>query len=161
MREHFQTEIDLINLSTILRLARIPGVATLAGQRYNAPDVRPLLIESHGHLPVPRLSDLVAADEGIEGVVRALSDTRYGQALAAGWQRYQAGEGDPTVLERELERWQAGQTVAMFTRNPLSIAIPIGYLGCKEIEVSNLRLISQAVFLGMPREQVRRDMIIV
>ena len=160
MREHFQTEIDLLNLSTTLRLARIPGVTALVSQRYNAQDIRPLLIEPAGHLPIQRLAELVANDEGPEGVVRALSDTRYGPALAAGWQRYQAGEASLSVLERELERWRARQIAAMFTRQPLSIAIPIGYIGCKEIEVANLRLIAQAVTLGLPREQARRDLII-
>jgi vacuolar-type H+-ATPase subunit C/Vma6 len=49
----------------------------------------------------------------------------------------------------------------MFSRDPLSIAIPIGYLGCKEVEMTNLRLIAQAVALGMEREQARRDLIVV
>jgi vacuolar-type H+-ATPase subunit C/Vma6 len=48
----------------------------------------------------------------------------------------------------------------MFTYDPLSIAIPIGYLGCKEVEVANLRLIGQAVALDMNRKQARRDLII-
>ena len=98
---------------------------------------------------------------GVEGVVVSLSQPRYGPALQAGWQRYQAGEGGLSVIERELERWQAGQTAAMFRRNPLSIAIPIGYIGCKEVEVANLRLIAQAVALSMPRQLVRRNLIVV
>jgi len=160
--EYLQTEVDLTNISTTLRLARMPGISTLVGQRYNASsDVRPLLIESRGHLPVQQLANLVTEGNGVEGVVLGLSNTRYGPALQAGWQRYQAGEGGLTVIERELERWQAEQMAAMFGRNPLSIAIPIGFIGCKELEVTNLRLIAQAVELGMPREQVRRNLIMV
>ncbi len=159
--EHLRTEVDLINLSTTLRLTHISGITPLVGQRYDAGDIRPLLIEKPGHLPVQQLIDLVSAEEGPERVVRELSDTRYAQALAAGWQRYQAGEDGLAVLERELERWQAEQTAAMFTRNPLTIAIPIGYIGCKEIEVANLRLIAQAVSLEMDRDRVRRDLIIL
>jgi vacuolar-type H+-ATPase subunit C/Vma6 len=49
----------------------------------------------------------------------------------------------------------------MFTRDPLSIAIPIGYIGCKEIEVANLRLIAQAVTLGLKRDEVRQELIVV
>ncbi len=159
--EHLQAEIDLLNISTALRLVRLPGVATLVRQRYNADDVSPLLIEPGGHLRTGRLAHLVAEAGGLEGVVRGLSDTRYGPALEAGWKRYQSGEGNFAVLERELERWQAERTAAMFTRNSLSIAIPIGYFGCKEVEVANLRLVAQAVILDMNREQVRRDLIIV
>jgi len=159
--EHLQTEVDLINISTTLRLARMPGVTTLVSQRYNAGDIRPLLIESKRYLAVEQLANLVAEGNGVEGVVLGLSHTRYGRALQTGWQRYQADEANLSVIERELERWHAGQTAAMFGRNPLSIAIPIGYIGCKELEVANLRLIAQAVELDMPREQVRRNLIIV
>lgn len=159
--EHLRTEIDLTNISTALRLARIPGATTLIGQRYNAADVRPLLIEGRGHVPVQQLAALVAAGQGVEEVILGLSETRYGPALAAGWQRYQGGETSLTVLERELERWQAKQTAAMFSRNPLSIAIPLGYIGCKEIEVANLRLIAQTVDLGLARAQAERDLISV
>lgn len=159
--EYLRTEVDLINISTTLRLARIPGASTLVAQRYEALDVRPLLIEGRGLVPVEQLAELVAAGQGVEGVVYGLSETRYAPALAAGWQRYQAGETSLTVLERELERWQAGQIAAMFSRNPLSIAIPIGYIGCKEIEAANLRLIAQAIDLGLAGQQVQRDLIIV
>ena len=156
---YLQTEVDLTNIATTLRLARMPGVTTLVGQRYNSGDVRPLLLESKGYLSVDRLANLVSEGNGVEGVVVGLSQTRYGPALQAGWQRYQAGEGGLSVIERELERWQAGQTAAMFRRNPLSIAIPIGFIGCKEVEVANLRLITQAVALNRPRQQVRRNLI--
>jgi vacuolar-type H+-ATPase subunit C/Vma6 len=159
--EHLQAEIDLVNISTALRLARLPGVATLVRQRYKAADVSPLLIEPGGHLRTGRLARVVSEAGGLGGVVRGLSDTRYGPALEAGWRRYQTEESNFAVLERELDRWQAEQTAAMFTRDPLSIAIPIGYLGCKEVEVANLRLVAQAVALDMKREQVRRDLIIV
>jgi vacuolar-type H+-ATPase subunit C/Vma6 len=107
------------------------------------------------------LAKLVTEASGLEDIVLALSDTRYGEALKTGWHRYQAREGGLTKLERELERWQAKHTAAMFNRNPLTIAIPIGYLGCKELEVANLRLIAQAVALDLNREQIRSDLIIV
>lgn len=161
MLEHLGQEVDLLNLRTILRVARRPGLIPLIQQRYNATDIRPLLIEPRGRLSTRWLAQLTVEAAGLEAVVHALSDTAYGPALEIGWQRYQAAEGDFTVLERELERWQAEQTAAMFSRDPLSIAIPIAYLGCIEIEAANLRLIAQAVDLDMNRQQVRRDLIIV
>ena len=161
VREQLQIEIDLINLRTALRLASLPGINYLVHQRYHAADVRPLMIEAGGQQLTKRLIALVAESIGLEEMVRRLSDTRYGAALEAGWRRYQAREGGLTVLERALEQWQAEYIVTMFSRNPLSIATAIGYFGCKEIEVANLRLIAQAVVLGMKREQVRRELIIV
>jgi vacuolar-type H+-ATPase subunit C/Vma6 len=161
MLEHLGREVDLLNLRTILRVARRPGIIPLIQQRYNATDIRPLLIEPRGRLSTRWLAQLVAETGGLEAVVHALSDTVYGPALEIGLQRYQAAEGDFTLLERELERWQAQQTAAMFRRDPLSIAIPIAYMGCIETEAANLRLIAQAVDLDMNRQQVRQDLIIV
>lgn len=160
IREHLQIEMDLVNLSVVLRLAHRPDLVPLIQQRYNASDVRPLLLGPGGHLPTQRLVELVAQAGGIEEVVRSLSDTRYGQALAAGWQRYQAGQAGLIVFERELERWQGQWFARLFTSNPLSIAVPLGYIGCKELEVANLRLIAQAVAHGLKRDEVRQELII-
>jgi vacuolar-type H+-ATPase subunit C/Vma6 len=119
------------------------------------------LIEPGGHLPVGHLAGLVSETGELQQMVRALGNTRYGPALEAGWSRYRAGQGGFGAMQRELERWAAEQGARMFSSNPLSIAIPIGYLGCKQTEVANLRLIAQAVALGMKREQVRRDLILL
>jgi ATP synthase A1 C subunit len=159
--EHLEAEIDLVNICTALRLVRLPGAPTLVRQRYNANGVSRMFIEPGGDLRTGRLVQLVSEAGGLEGVVRGLNGTRYGLALEAGWKRYKSGEGNVAVLERELERWQAERTAAMFTRNSLSIAIPIGYLGCKQVEVANLRLIALAVALDLKREQVRRNLILV
>jgi ATP synthase A1 C subunit len=158
--EHFQIEIDLVNISVSLRLSRLPNLGLLLRRHYHTDDVSSLLIEPGGYLQPRRLAKLITESDGLAGIVRGLSDTRYGQALDTAWRRYQAGEGNLSVLERELERWQAKHTAAMFTRNPLSIAIPIGYFGTKEVEIANLRLIAQAVALQLKREQVRHDLII-
>jgi V/A-type H+-transporting ATPase subunit C len=161
MLDHVGREVDLLNLRTALRVARRPDIVPLIRQRYHAADIRPLLVEPGGRLSTQRLAQLAAEAGGLDVVVHALSDTVYGPALELGWQRYQAAEGDFAVLERELERWQAEQTAAMFSADPLSIAIPIAYVGCIETEAANLRLIAQAVDLDMNRQQVRRDLIVV
>ncbi|MFN8459016.1 MAG: V-type ATPase subunit [Anaerolineae bacterium] len=157
--EQLKIELDLINLRTALQLAHQPGLAARVQQRYRVSDVRPLLLEPGGSAPVELLAQLVAQGGGIEGIVNGLSQTRYVPALAEGWRRYQAGEGDLTVLERELERWQAKHLAGMFSRDPLSLAIPLGYIGCKEVEVANLRLITQAVALNLKRDEIQRDLI--
>lgn len=159
--EQLRIELDLVNLVTALRLVRRPELIALVQQHYNANDVWPLFIEPGGHLPVARLVELVTQPGNLEGLIHGLNDTRYSPPLGVGWQRYQAGENRLAVFERELERWQAQQFTAMFSRNPLSIAIPIGYTGCKSIEAANLRLIAQAVALGLKRDEVQRELIIV
>ena len=159
--EYIKTEIDLVNLSAVMRLVRLPDTIHLIQGRYDTATIAPFLIEPGGYVSVQRLASLAAAITGLEELVRQLSNTRYGPALEAGWRRHQAGEGGIALLERELERWQARYAAAMFTRDPLSIAVPIGYMHCKEVEVANLRLIAQAVALKLEREQTYRDLIIV
>lgn len=156
LREHVQTEIDLVNLRTLLRLSRLPGVDVLVKQRYQSADMRPLFVEPGGFLAAPQLMELATTGGGVENVVRSLHDSRYGPALQAGFERYQ---GNLTVLERELERWQAAESVAMFSRNPLSMAIPLGFLGCKEVEAANVRLIAQAVALDLKRDSIKQELI--
>ena len=65
VREHIQTEIDLANISTVLRLVRLPELAPLVRQRYHTADVRPLLIDPGGHISTERLAALVSAANGV------------------------------------------------------------------------------------------------
>ncbi len=160
LRHTLRVEIDLINLSMTLRLARQPELARLAQRRYQSPDVRPLFIEPGGYLTVPRLVDIATMARNMGDVMQALQTSRYGTALAAGWERLRTGAGDISVIERELERWQARRTAALFTQDPLSLAIPLAYIGSKETEVANVRLIAQAVDLELDRERVWHDLIL-
>jgi vacuolar-type H+-ATPase subunit C/Vma6 len=160
VRETVQTEIDLLNLRTTLRLVNIPGAEALVKQRYSAASVAPLLVPG-GKLPLAPLIALVAEAGGLEAVVQGLGDSRFGAALQSGWQRYRAPGGSYSMLERELERWQAQAAAAFFARDPLSIAIPIGFLACKETEIANLRLVSQAATLGLNRDNIKQELILV
>jgi len=161
VREAIQTEIDLTNLRTVLRLVTIPGAVALVKQQYAAASARPLLLEPGGFLPAPRLAELVDSAGSVEAVAQSLADTRYGAALRSGWQRYQAANGHAAMLERELERWQAQTAAAGFSRNPLSMAIPIGYLSSAEVEAANLRLVAQAVALNLDRAAIKPELIIL
>jgi V/A-type H+-transporting ATPase subunit C len=158
--DYLQSEVDLINIRTALRLVRSPELIRLVLQRYHISNVRPLLIEPGGKIPINQIVELVAGANELEAVVHGLVGTRYGAAMQAGWQRYQAEKDGLAPLERALERWQVEYAIKMFTNRPLSIAVPIGYLSSKETEIANLRLIAQAVALNMNRERVWQHLII-
>lgn len=155
------TEIDLVNLRTVLRLARQPGLSAIVQQHYEADGIDPLLVQPGGHLPTARLAQLVNQAGSLADVIDGLRDTRYAPALTAGWNRYRAANGSETILERELERWFTHTAAALFGQNPLGIGIPIAYLACKEVEIANLRLIAQAVALELDREAVKPDLILL
>lgn len=161
VRDYLQSEVDLINIRTALRLVRSPELAHLVLQRYHLASTRPLLIEPGGKISPNQLVELIAGANGPEAIVQGLAGTRYGPALQAGWQRYQAEKDGLPPLERALERWQVEYATKMLTSNPLGIAVPIGYLSSKETEVANLRLVAQAVALDMNRERAWQQLIMV
>ncbi|MGH2400143.1 MAG: V-type ATPase subunit [bacterium] len=68
---------------------------------------------------------------------------------------------DLTEFERELDLTMTRAQTARYLGDPLSIDIVIGYLALKYNEVKNLRLIARSKGLGIPRERVRREMVVV
>jgi V/A-type H+-transporting ATPase subunit C len=49
----------------------------------------------------------------------------------------------------------------LYLGDPLTIDIVIAYLAMKYNEVKNLRLIARSKQLGIPRDRVRREMVVV
>jgi V/A-type H+-transporting ATPase subunit C len=68
---------------------------------------------------------------------------------------------DLIAFERETDLKVARGMVAYYLGDPLGVDIVIGYVAMKSAEVTNLRLIARGKFLGLPREQVRREMVLV
>ncbi len=155
-----KTEIDIINLSTAFRLNRLCEIAG-SQSPLKTEDFRLHFIEPGGFLTPSWLAERAAGMAGPAALVEVLHDSRYGQALEIGLKRYQSGDGDIAVLERELERWKTEHDAAMFGKGGLSIGIAMGYFGCKETEIGNLRLIAQGVASGLDREQILSDLIVV
>jgi V/A-type H+-transporting ATPase subunit C len=160
VREWLCAEIDLVNIRTVLRLVRQPGISAIVRQRYEDGGINSLLVQPGGHVTAARLAQLVNQAAGLADVIEGLTDTRYAPALHLGWNRYRAANGSETMIERELERWQVHAAAALFAQNPLGIGIPIAFLACKEAEIANLRLIAQAVTLELDREAIKPDLIL-
>ncbi|MEZ4664760.1 MAG: V-type ATPase subunit [Caldilineaceae bacterium] len=157
--EEIQTAIDVANIGMVLRLLRRPELMALLERRYeNGPSA--LLIDGGG-ITLHRLRRLLDQSATIETAIQGLANSRYGAALAAGWQRYQDPGGSFAAIERELQRFQIERAAALIDRAPLTIAAPLAYLARKEAEITNLQLAAQAAALNLPREQVRAELIIV
>jgi V/A-type H+-transporting ATPase subunit C len=144
VREMLEAEIDVENLSLLFRLSGIGG-------RHAA-----LLVDG-GSLPSRLLAEVAAARD-VEAMVRLLQETPYGNLLQGLLEKYRQS-GNASVLERALEEHLVLKGIRMFHRDPLSIAIPIGYVWAKSNEVANLRLIAQGRALGWPPEAIREEMI--
>jgi vacuolar-type H+-ATPase subunit C/Vma6 len=90
------------------------------------------------------------------------------QTRAAAWERLRVHgfpvkelPTDLVAFERELDLYIARKLRARYLGDPLGLGIVIGYLAMKSSEVANLRLIARGKVLGLPREAVRREMVVV
>ena len=143
LRGILQAEIDVANVKTALKLADAGGLSEDRRLSFYIPGgavvTQPLFV--------------------------ALSSS---QTRAPGWERLRV-HGFPikelptnlVAFERELDLYVARKLRARYLGDPLGMDIVIGYLAMKSAEVANLRLIARGKFLGLPREAVRREMVVV
>jgi V/A-type H+-transporting ATPase subunit C len=66
-----------------------------------------------------------------------------------------------TAFERDLDLAMLKLQTDLYLGDPLSIDIVVAYLAMKYNEVKNLRLIARSKQLGIPRDRVRKEMIVV
>jgi V/A-type H+-transporting ATPase subunit C len=141
--EIFSAEIDASNVKTALKLAASDG---LSEER--------------------RLQFFIPGGAGInDRLFAALSSA---QTQTAAWDRLRAYRfpikelpQDLVAFERELDGRIGKALAARYRGDPLGVDIVLGYLAMKSAEVSNLRMIARGKFLGLPREAVRKEMLVV
>ncbi len=143
LRGILQTEIDVANVKTALKLANAAGLS----------EDRRLFFYVPGGAVVT------------QPLFVALSSS---QTRAPAWERLRVHgfpikelPTDLVAFERDLDLHIARRLRARYLGDPLGLDIIIGYLAMKSAEVANLRLIARGKFLGLPREAVRREMIVV
>ncbi|MFQ6058308.1 MAG: V-type ATPase subunit [Anaerolineae bacterium] len=158
-REMLDAEIDVTNIMTILRLSRLRDRDEKLQAKYGTSDYETLLITSGGGLDSYQLSNLWAMT-AVEDVVQGLARTPYGPFLEKGLAEY-LQTGDMSSLQRGLERFVVRKGIGMFRRDPLSIAIAIGYIWAKYNEVVNLRIIAQGKAVGLDKAAIKRELILV
>ncbi|MDR5693905.1 MAG: V-type ATPase subunit [Armatimonadota bacterium] len=68
---------------------------------------------------------------------------------------------DLLEVEKALDRFFSREISSLYLGDPLGIDVVIGYLAMKYNEIVNLRLIARSKLLGLSRERVRREMVLV
>lgn len=99
--------------------------------------------------------DLVqlAMTTSTDEALRLLQATHFGPALAA------AETLDSLAVQHALDRARVRLGESFFGREPLSIAPAIGYIAAQAAETANVRLVGQAVAVGLPPATVARDLL--
>lgn len=142
--EMIQTGIDVANLKIVLRIIR---------DRINVDDPNDYLIAGGKYIRIDQLAPMLTA-RSVEEFVRELADTAY--AFLGDVNREDLVHEKLSSLERELERFIIIKGCRHFLRDPLSIAIPIGYIWAKENEITNIRIIARSIIGQVPEPELRR-----
>ena len=145
VRDMLTTEIDVVNIKTVLRMIR---------DEISPADAGGYLIDG-GRL---RLSFLLAMLEvkGLEAAIERLKGTRYeflGEVPAEAFRGEKVSE-----FEKRLDRFLIARGLGAFRRDPLSIAVAIGYYWAKYNEIINLRIIARCKTADVPDEVLRGEL---
>ncbi len=146
VREALAREIDAANIVAALRL-RSTGVG-VAEERTGGTFL------TGGRLGLPWLAALTRVERDEEALARLRTIPPW--EVLTHVQRL-----DVAAVQGALGRDVAAYQVGFFRRDPLSIAPVVGYIAAKGAEAANVRLIAQAVTLGVPRSRVEEALILV
>jgi V/A-type H+-transporting ATPase subunit C len=144
------TQVDNLNLVIVFRAAR-ESLQPDQSAEYFLLGGRDIDLEKYQRLAI--MSD---TDE----ILDELRSTRYGPVLDEAVVRY-LETMSLAVFERALEDHFTRRVLALGTRDPLGVGIPISYLWAKHNEVTNLRIIVKGKSVGLPVDRMRRELILV
>lgn len=149
-RRMVQTQIDVVNLLTILRMLKADLEATESERMYIAGGGQ------IGHDMFVRLSQMSDIDELLD----QLRGTGYGRILEEALVPY-LEQGSLSVLERALEQMLMKRTVGLSHKDPLGLGVVLAYVFLKQNEVTNLRIIVKGKAVGMPERRIREELVLV
>jgi V/A-type H+-transporting ATPase subunit C len=154
VREILVAEIDATNIMTLLRLSRVYDREAALRAHYGTTDLTPLLLPG-GLLTAEQMSHLADGRWHMADSRWQIRDCRFESRIP----NLESVSGDLVLIQRALERWLILKGVSMFGRDPLGIAVAIGYLSAKQAEVANLRLIAYGKSLNLEPDAIRRELI--
>ena len=149
IRDLVRTEIDTINIKTVLRLIR---------DKIDPPEARRFFLEGGREFDIPRLMTVMER-RSVQGVLEELSSSSF-HFLAKGSDSYQK-TGKISVYEKELDRFLVKNGVHAFFHDPLSIASAVGYFWAKYNETINIRIISRCKTADLSETELTEELIYV
>lgn len=149
IRDILRTEIDVVNLKTLLRMVR-DHVDSEQGQEF--------LIEGGKEFDSDTLHQFMSL-HGIEEVLKELRQTPY--YFVADVPEIAVKTQKISVLEKQLEKFLIRKGTSAFLGDPLSVASIIGYFWSKYNEITNIRIISRCKTVDLPDEQLKEELVYV
>jgi V/A-type H+-transporting ATPase subunit C len=149
VRDMLGTEVDVVNIKTTLRLIR---------DKIELQDAEIYLLDGGRGLRRNALLAMLGA-KSLEEAVGMLKGTEY-EFLARVPEEHFRGE-KVSEFEKRLDRFLIARGISGFNRDPLSIAIAVGYFWAKYNEITNLRIIARCRTADVPDEVVRGELFYV
>lgn len=149
VREMVMTEIDITNIKIVLKMIR---------DKIDLEEVQGYLIEGGLSLDSEKLLTMVGAGT-LEGAIKHLESTPYRFLSKVPDEILKTGK--ISVLEKELEKYMIKLGISRFLGDPLSIAIPIGYIWAKYNEITNIRIIARWKTVDVPEKELRAELVYV
>lgn len=143
LRRVLQAETDLTNVKTALRLAAAGDLDEEMRTKHFIPG---------GALVTLELFVGLSATRTQVGAWRQLRTSGF---------LVKDPPSDLVAFEREVDLAMARGLAGHYRGDPLGLDIVIGYLAMKTAEVANLRLIARGKSIGLAREAVRRELVLV
>ena len=149
IRDILETEIDVVNIRTILRMIR---------DHVSSEEAQDFLIENGKELTPKKMIQLTAL-HSIEDLLKELDQTSY--RFIADVPESAIKTQKISVIEKQLEKFLVKKGVSAFSGDPLSIASVIGYFWAKYNEITNIRIISRCKTVDLPDEQLKEELVYV
>jgi V/A-type H+-transporting ATPase subunit C len=149
IRDILMTEIDVVNLKTLLRMIR---------DNIDSEQAQEFLIEGGKEFDSDALHHLMSL-HGIEEVLKELEQTPY--RFLADVPEIAIKTQKISVLEKQLEKFLIRKGTKAFSGDPLSVAAIIGYFWSKYNEITNIRIISRCKTVDLPDEQLKEELVYV
>ncbi len=147
IRDFLIIEIDVTNLKTVLKMVR---------DRVGPEESERFLIKGSVAFPVEKLLSLIRLGN-IEAVVKELAGTHY-QFLSNIPEKF-LSMGKISDLEKEMDQYLMKRGIRHFLGDPLGVAIALGYVWAKVLEVTNIRIIARGKLADVSDKELREALI--
>lgn len=149
VRDMIMTEIDVTNIKNVFRMIR---------DKIDVEEAKSFLIDGGKSLDTEKLLTLVRTGT-FAGAIKLLETSPYAFLSKTPEEVVKAQK--ISVLEKDLEKYLIHRGISRFLGDPLSIAIPIGYIWAKYNEITNIRIIARSKTADVPEKELRGELIYV
>ena len=149
VREMIMAEIDVTNIKNVFRMIR---------DKIDVEEAKSYLIDEGISLDTEKLLTMVRTGT-FAGAIKLLETTPYAFLSKVPAEVLKGGK--ISVLEKDLEIYLVKLGKSRFLGDPLSIAIPIGYIWAKYNEITNIRIIARCKTADIPEKELRGELVYV